>query len=524
MYLLAIGNSLKTHLFLGILKKNLGLILCFFLCIIALISFDEYGISWDEETQRKTGIVNYEYVFSNNQELLTWFDRDYGVAFELPLIILEKTLNLNDSRDIFFMRHLVTHLFFLVGCFFFFLLIDFLYKNKLLATIGFFLIILHPRIYGHSFFNTKDIPFLTMFMISMYFTVIAFKKRTILNFILLGICVGLLVNIRIMGIMMFATILTLLIIDGIVKKEVIRYSKLLVVFIISSTFILYATWPFLWTDPINNFILVFKNMSQFRWDSSVLFKGEFVQVMEIDWSYIPIWFSITTPIGYLLLGLLSSIFLLFQFIKNPLSILYNNILRHNLIFFFYAFAPIIAVIVLHSVLYDGWRQLFFIYPPFALLVIYWINYLKNKIKWINIIFLVLFFITTSFFMINSHPFQHVYFNQFVTLSPPEYIRKHYELDYWGTSYKQSLEYILKTDQSPSINICFENTPGRLNINILPAVDRNRLNLVELEQATYFISNYRWHPQDYDFPENHKMFSITVHNNTISQVYKITTRN
>lgn len=187
---------------------------------------------------------------------------------------------------------------------------------------------------GTLFSTQKDIPFLTMFMISMYFTVIAFKKRTILSFILLGICVGLLVNIRIMGIMMFATILTLLIIDGIVKKEVIRHSKLLVVFIISSIFILYATWPFLWTDPINNFILVFKNMSQFRWDSILLFKGEFLKGTEIDWSYIPVWVSITTPIGYLLLGLLGSVLLLFHFLKTPVSIISDDIVRHNLIFLF----------------------------------------------------------------------------------------------------------------------------------------------------------------------------------------------
>lgn len=520
MYPLAIGNFLNTQHFFNLVKKNLGLLLCISMCIIALISFDEYGISWDEEAQRKTGIVNYEYIFSNSQELLTWFDRDYGVAFELPLIILEKVLNLTDSRDIFFMRHLVTHLFFLVGCFFFFLLIDFLYKNKLLATIGFFLIILHPRIYGHSFFNTKDIPFLTMFMISMYFTVIAFKKRTILSFILLGICVGLLVNIRIMGIMMFATILTLLIIDGIVKKEVIRHSKLLVVFIISSIFILYATWPFLWTDPINNFILVFKNMSQFRWDSILLFKGEFLKGTEIDWSYIPVWVSITTPIGYLLLGLLGSVLLLFHFLKTPVSIISDDIVRHNLIFLFYAFAPVIAVIILHSVLYDGWRQLFFIYPPFALLVIYWINYFKNKIKWLNIMLLVLFFIITSFFMINNHPFQHVYFNQFATFSHPEYIRKHFELDYWGTSYKQSLEYILKIDKSPTIDIHVENYPGIFNKYILPIAERNRINIVPEQEATYFITNYRWHPQDYDFPESQKVFSITVQKNTITQVYKI----
>jgi len=33
------------------------------MCIIALINFDEYGVSWDEEDQRKTGIVNYDIYF-----------------------------------------------------------------------------------------------------------------------------------------------------------------------------------------------------------------------------------------------------------------------------------------------------------------------------------------------------------------------------------------------------------------------------------------------------------------------------
>jgi len=520
MYLLASENSLKIQGFLNILKKKLGLLLCISMCMIALISFTEYGISWDEEYQRKIGLVNYEYIFSDSKELLTFNERDYGVAFELPLILIEKALNLTDSRDIFFMRHLVTHLFFLIGCFFFFLLIDFLYKNKLLAAIGFFLIVLHPRIYGHSFFNSKDIPFLTMFMISMYFTVIAFKKRSVFNFIVLGLCVGLLVNIRIIGIMMFATILTLLFIDAIVKKELLKHTKLAMIFVLSSAFILYATWPFLWIDPINNFILVLKNMSQFRWDSILLFKGVFIKGTEIDWSYIPVWVSITTPIGYLLLGVLSSILLLFHFFKNPTSILYDSILRHNLTFLFYAFTPVVAVIVLHSVLYDGWRHLFFIYPPFIMLVVFWIDYFKGKIKWASITLLVLFFTHSIFFMVKNHPFQHVYFNQFATFSHPEYIRKHFELDYWGTSYKQSLEYILKIDESPTIDIHVENYPGTFNKYILPIAERNRINIVPEQEATYFITNYRWHPQDYDFPESQKVFSITVQRNTITQVFKI----
>lgn len=123
-------------------------------------------------------------------------------------------------------------------------------------------------------------------------------------------------------------------------------------------------------------------------------------------------------------------------------------------------------------------------------------------------------------MINNHPFQHVYFNQFATFSHPEYIRKHFELDYWGTSYKQSLEYILKIDKSPTIDIHVENYPGIFNKYILPIAERNRINIVPEQEATYFITNYRWHPQDYDFPESQKVFSITVQKNTITQVYKI----
>ena len=49
------------------LHKYLGIILLVTLCVIALINYDKYGLGWDENEQRKTGIVSAEYVFSNNQ-------------------------------------------------------------------------------------------------------------------------------------------------------------------------------------------------------------------------------------------------------------------------------------------------------------------------------------------------------------------------------------------------------------------------------------------------------------------------
>ena len=99
----------------NLVQQNIGLIILITALIIALFTYEKYGMSWDEPMQRKTGEINCNYIFSNDNSLLTWQDRDYGVAFEVPLIIIEKALNLNDSRDIFTIRHLVTHCFFLIS-------------------------------------------------------------------------------------------------------------------------------------------------------------------------------------------------------------------------------------------------------------------------------------------------------------------------------------------------------------------------------------------------------------------------
>lgn len=505
----------------GFVKKYLGLILLLSMGVIALISFDGYGLAWDEPMQRQTGLINYDYIFSGNPDLLEWKDRDYGVAFELPLIFIEKVFRLSDTRDIFLIRHLIAHLFFLISAFFCFLLIDFLYKNKLLATIGFFLIVLQPRIYAHSFFNTKDVPFMAMFLISLYLAAIAFKRKTFVSFIVLGIATGLLINLRIMGVLLPCCIILLLIIDALIEKKYFHHLNLALVFLFVSTIVLYVSWPFLWNNPIENFMLAFENMSKFPWDGIVLFNGEFVSTMELGWDYIPLWFSITTPITYLAAGLLGILLFVLHFIREPSSFLNNFKERNNLLFLIFFFVPVVAVIVLQSVLYDGWRQLFFIYPSFVLLAIYGLNFLlKKKLKVIVIAIFVFSFSFNLFFMVRNYPFQQVYFNHFFTFSPPEHIRKNFEMDYWGTSYKQSLEYILQNDDSQSINICVANEPGFSNLQILPTHERDRINNVPVKEASYFITNYRWHPQDYKKFAAFRLHSFKVVDNTVNEIFKL----
>lgn len=506
---------------LNIARQYWGYILFISMCVIAFSSFEKYGISWDEDGQRWIGITSFNYIVHGNQTLNEWTDRDYGVAFELPLIAIERIFNLTDTRDIYLMRHLITHLFFLIGALFGYKLVYFLYKNKLLATVGFLFIILHPRIYTQSFFNTKDIPFMTMFLISLYFNAIAFNKKKIINFVILGISIGILINLRIAGIILPLCILTFAVIDAISEKKYLHHLKLISFFGLTTIIVLFASWPYLWTDPINNFIHAFANMSHFRWGGEILFNGKIIKGTAVGWNYIPIWFSITTPLFYLFTGLAGIVLLIIKFIKKPLILLLNTKERNNIFFIICFLSPIFIAIALNSVLYDGWRHLYFIYPSFVLLAIYGLNFfIRKKKNMLLIASSILTFIFITGFMVKHYPIQHVYYNCILRFTPPEYIRNNFEMDYWGVSYRQSLEYILENDDSPIINVNISNFADYMIIKILSPKDRNRVNFVPFEKATYFITNYRWHPQDYEELKNLEYHSFKIANNTVNKIFKL----
>ncbi len=123
------------------------------------------------------------------------------------------------------------------------------------------------------------------------------------------------------------------------------------------------------------------------------------------------------------------------------------------------FAPLAAVIILNSALYDGWRHMYFIYAPFLLIAMSGFSRLLDLMKEIRVgrgagagIFLAAVMIagilTTSYSMIRHHPFQNVYFNLLAGNDPGV----NFELDYWGLSFRQGLEYIVKNDKRPDNKI------------------------------------------------------------------------
>jgi hypothetical protein len=176
--------------------------------------------------------------------------------------------------------------------------------------------------------------------------------------------------------------------------------------------------------------------------------------------------------------------------------------------------------------------MFFVYPAFVLVALIGIKtscelisrYCRGKsyfaFRAILAVSILISVLSTGIFMIKYHPYQNVYFNGLAG-KDMKTIKKNFELDYWGLSYRQALEYILKNDKEENIKVCdavaFE--PMGNNIQLLPALDRKRLIQVSTpEEAKYVLTNYRWHKQDYLYPN--EPFSIKVGNAKIMSVFRL----
>ncbi len=500
-----------------------GLILLFVFLVIGIVIFNDYGISFDEFVQHNIGEVNYKYVFWGDRELDNFLDKEYGVGFELPLIALEKVLHLTDKADIYAMRHIVTHVFFLVCMFAGYILALKLYKNQLVAIATFLMLVLSPRIYAHSFINTKDIPSLSVVVLCFLAAYNAFNKKTIGAYLLLGIVCGFAVGLRLMNMIIAAPVIGYLLLDIFytIKKPLIalKYLLALLLFLIAGCLVMYVSWPALWRDVFNDIFIFYEHLSMFRWLGDVLLNGEVIPAAMLPWYYIPLWFTITVPIYWQLLCIAGIAMAFILFIKRPLGIFDSTTVRMHLMFVFCFIAPVGAVIYLKAVLYDDWRHMYFIYPSFVFLVALAINQLlKTKLKNIVLALFALQLSLVLFFFIKFHPNQNVYFNEMVPHSK-DYLMNHYELDYWQHSYKQGLLWIAQNSKKDKIYLNDGKIVLERNIQCMQPSLRQRFVITDNDTLTdYYLETFR--TTAYKYGREKSVHEIEVLGSPILRITKL----
>jgi hypothetical protein len=253
----------------------------------------------------------------------------------------------------------------------------------------------------------------------------------------------------------------------------------------------------------------------------MLFFGQEIQSDRLPWFYIPAWIAITTPPLYIALFAIGLTGMISQ-VRQPKALLQPTG-QHALILLGSIGLPLAAVILLKSTLYDGWRQMYFIYPPMLLVALWGLDSVLRRFAgryfWqktiLGLALALVGIAPVMVWMIRSHPYQNVYFNR---LAGPDLrmVQSRFLVDYWGLSYREGLAYLLEIDPSESLPVYVETEAGVRSAALFSAEEQRRLHFVkEINQAKYYLGNYYY---ERSYPFHHRIYAVEVDHTSILDVF------
>ena len=482
---------------LNFLIVHSGLLICALFLLAGLALAGDYGVNQDERRQREIATVNLNYILGQNpadNPVIKPSDRFYGVAFELPLLLAERLPGMSDYHYVHRLRLTLTHLFFIIAAFCCYRLAYHLGGNRLIALLALLLFLLHPRLYAHSYLNSKDLPFLSMFVIALYLLERAFRRDTVAAFALLGLAVGLLTNLRIAGIMLLPAALALRGLDLFhaadwpERKHILRTAGL---FLLAAGLTFYAVTPHAWVNPVSYLTSSLALTVDHPDVGPVLFQGEWISAGRLPPHYLPTWFGITTPPPVMLLGLVGIAVALARGLARPGAAFRNNRRRFQLLLLAVFLLPPLAAALLGSNLFNGWRHFYFVYGPFCLLAALGGGWLLAALSrqrrpaagLYGLVGLGLGLVLLQ--LAQLHPLQYSYFNFLVDRITPEHLRTQYRLDYWELAFRDGLEHLLERHPTEALVVGVEWK----HTETLPPAARRRLRRAAAgRRADYELTN------------------------------------
>ena len=505
-------------------NKNSNVIIFFYFFIFLIIgtfTAGDYGVHIEEKFHRSNGFywLNYILSFTDFTELKTIsinkFNNigdytlsavshynKYSVIFDLPAAYIEILFNINNSKDFYKLRHLLSFLFFFVGTIFFYKILLNRFKNKNISIIGTTFFILSPRIYGDSFLY-KDIIFLSISTIAIYFFFRTIDKFSYKNLIIFALFSALSTSSRIMGIYLPIIFLIISFFENLNKKQKFDFLFKNLLFLFFFTVFLVIHWPYLWSDPIKNFLDIFKSLKIDLVNFKILFNNNYISTEYIPYKYLPTWIIISTPTLHIIFFLLGFFFISKRLVIKFLEIekipknkdLWCGFNEKKDFLMFFTLSTIFIFVVIQNIkLYNGWRLMYFLNTFFVYIVTYSIYriYLKIRFSKKRVNLFYLFFLVTLGLvcqkMIIYHPYQSLYFNNF--LSPV--IKNGFEGDYHGLASSKALIEIIKINpEKRNINIAVaSHTPLQRGVEFLNPEDKKKINIVgqEYQIADYIYKN------------------------------------
>ncbi|HNB87134.1 MAG TPA: hypothetical protein PLF18_06830 [Anaerolineales bacterium] len=553
--------------------------------LIGIFTLNGYGDSWDDLSLRKYAAKSLEaygtWVARGEVQITTEDLGSYGPSYVMAVALLSQ-----DNPDL---RHFIYFVTFLAGAWAFYML-GLRWLSQPAALGATLLYLTQPVLWGHAFFNPKDTPFLSLFLLSIYFGLKLFdespnpiqgsdRRTALLTALWLGsvfslflltdtfhtaivnlvhaakagetniisltasdirtaapelyiqkyftlflrlravffllssffflfhksfrslhpsaftrsvypsVFLGFTSSLRVLG--PFAG---LIVAYYALRKHGRKSIPTLIAYAVTAIIVMYLTWPYLWTNPLGNFIASIKTMSLYPWSGQVLFNGQQFASTELPASYLPVLLGLqlTEPLWALtLIGVVVAGIRL----REKRELIELSIL--------WLILPLFGFIVMRTALYDNFRQVFFILPPLFWLAGVAIEQVKRPAFQMALI--VLAALPGIVDGIRLHPYEYIYYNRFI--GGVDGAQGRFELDYWGASYREAAEFVNST--APANATVWIEGPSQL-FELYAREDLKLYSTHEADRADHYdfaVALTRDHMDQASFPNAEVIYRI-----------------
>jgi len=341
--------------------------------------------------------------------------------------------------------------------------------------------------------NPKDGPFLALFTICMYLLVRYLEERRLGVLAALGVVSGLLFDVRVLGVLAIGFTIAALGFDTLAQDRATRLGAFLRPtwhYLALGLPVALALWPYLWPDPLGRVQESFSLMKHFTaGPSHAFFLGDEIGVTALPWHYLPVWIAVTTPLPYLVLALVGMLRTLGRGVVRPYRT--HALERHYNLYAAWLIVPVAVTIIGRTPLYDEWRHVNFIYPA---LIIFAVAGAQGIHDWARArtwrrapaaftALLGVLLVSVGVTMVRLHPYEAVYFNALA--GGGARAQSQYELDYWGLSYREGLQFLLTEHPGETLRVYSCTPPGEFNAVALAGGDQ-LVFVDDLDAADYAI--------------------------------------
>jgi hypothetical protein len=420
---------------------------------LVILTFRDYGVTWDEDVHNWYGnfVLNYYLSFFGDTTALHWRDLyNYGAVFDMTAAALNRI----SPFGVYETRHLLNGLvgvLGLIGCW--------KLANAVAgARAGFIaalFLILTPNYYGQMFNNPKDIPFAVGMVWSTYYLVriVPVLPRPALRLLAkLGASIGLTMGVRIGGLLLIFYLGLLLAADGIWRAIAARRAAMLLGAVCTSVWrvlvpvalvaylVMLLFWPWAQTDPIENPFRALAFFSHQIFPFSTLFAGQLVPASNLPWTYLPTYIALVLPELILVLFIGAPVMAGVAWCRRGFRLRRETVFAYLIVGIGIIF-PVSYAIAIKAVLFDGMRHFLFELPLISVAaaltadpVVDWLaRFPYSRSVWLAVAF---YGFAHFAIMAMLHPDQYVYYNGFV--SGVEGAQRKFKLDYWANSYAEAV--------------------------------------------------------------------------------------